>query len=232
MPGGSRVEGATRRTRAPMAASRIMLERATRECRMSPQIATMSPSMRPLLRRIVSASRSAWVGCSCAPSPALTTEQSTFCARRCTAPAAWWRTMMMSGRMALRVTAVSMSVSPFFTEDEATDMFITSAPSRLPAISKDDCVRVEGSKKRLIWVRPRRVDFFFSTCRLTSTCSSARSSKRLNVQWRQPLDAEQMAMGKNGAGGGAHLKAMAIGRSGRRRQAGSANAQTLVATLE
>ena len=41
MPAGSRVEGATRRTRAPSAASRMMLERATRECRMSPQIATV-----------------------------------------------------------------------------------------------------------------------------------------------------------------------------------------------
>ena len=64
--------------RAPSAFSRMMLERATRECRMSPQIATTSPSMRPLLRRMVSASSSAWVGCSCAPSPALTTEQSTL----------------------------------------------------------------------------------------------------------------------------------------------------------
>ena len=132
--------------------------------------------MRPLLRRMVSASSSAWVGCSCAPSPALTTEQSTFCARRCTAPAAWWRTTMMSGRMALSVIAVSISVSPFFTEEDATDMFITSAPSRLPASSKEDCVRVEASKNRLICVRPRRVAFFFSTWRLTSTASSARSS--------------------------------------------------------
>ena len=88
MPGGSRVEGATSRTRAPKVASSSMLERATRECRMSPQIATVRPSIPPLLRRMVSASRSAWVGCSWAPSPALTTEQSTFCASRCTAPAA------------------------------------------------------------------------------------------------------------------------------------------------
>ena len=84
--------------------------------------------------------------------------------------------MMMSGRMALSVIAVSTSVSPFFTEDEATAMFMTSAPRRLPAISNEDCVRVEGSKKRLICVRPRRVVFFFSTCRLTSTASLARSS--------------------------------------------------------
>ncbi len=91
------------------------------------------------------------------------TEQSTLRASRCTAPADWWRTTMMSGRMAFSVAAVSIRVSPFFTEDEATDMFITSAPSRLPAISKEDCVRVEGSKNRLIWVRPRKVVRFFST---------------------------------------------------------------------
>ena len=36
-------------------------------------------------------------------------------------------------------------------------MFITSAPRRLPASSNEACVRVEGSKKRLICVRPRRV---------------------------------------------------------------------------
>ena len=77
--------------------------------------------------------------------------------------------MMMSGRIAFNVAAVSRSVSPFFTEEEDTDMFITSAPSRFPAISKEDCVRVEGSKKRLIWVRPRKVAAFFSTCRDKAT---------------------------------------------------------------
>ena len=59
--------------------------------------------------------------------------------------------------MALSVIAVSTTVSPFFTDEEATDMFITSAPSRLPASSNEDCVRVEASKKRLISVRPRSV---------------------------------------------------------------------------
>ena len=51
--------------------------------------------------------------------------------------------------MALRVIAVSMSVSPFFTEDWATDMFITLAPRRLPASSKLAWVRVEASKKHV-----------------------------------------------------------------------------------
>ena len=79
--------------------------------------------------------------------------------------------------MALSVAAVSISVSPFFTEDEATDMFITSAPRRLPASSKEDWVRVEGSKNRLIWVRPRKADDFFSICRLKAMWSSASSSR-------------------------------------------------------
>ena len=51
----------------------------------------------------------------------------------------------MSGRIAFSVIAVSISVSPFFTEELATDMFITSAPSLFPASSNEDCVRVEAS---------------------------------------------------------------------------------------
>ena len=58
--------------------------------------------------------------------------------------------------MAFNVSAVSISVSPFLTDDELTDMFMTSAPRRLPASSKEDWVRVEASKNRLICVRPRK----------------------------------------------------------------------------
>ncbi len=101
------------RTLAPSVFSTLMLERATRECRISPQMATTRPAIRPLARRIVRASSRAWVGCWWAPSPALITEQSTFWESSSTAPAAWWRTTMMSGRMALSVIAVSISVSPF-----------------------------------------------------------------------------------------------------------------------
>ena len=79
--------------------------------------------------------------------------------------------------MALSVIAVSISVSPFLTLDAPTAMFITSAPSRLPASSNEDWVRVEASKKRLIWVRPRRDERFFSTWREIATASSERSSK-------------------------------------------------------
>ena len=84
--------------------------------------------------------------------------------------------MMMSGCIALSVIAVSISVSPFLIEDDEADMFITSAPSRLPASSKEACVRVETSKNRLICVRPRNVVRFFSTCRFNSTNSSAKSN--------------------------------------------------------
>ena len=145
MRAGSRVEGPTAPQIRAERAEQEKLERATRECSMSPQIATLSPSMRPLLRRMVSASSSACVGCSCAPSPALTTEQPTFCARRC-------------DRAGLRM-AHDNDVGPhgvqrhrgveqrfaLASEDCATDMFMTSAPSLLPAISKDAWVRVEAS---------------------------------------------------------------------------------------
>ena len=40
---------------------------------------------------------------------------------------------MMSGRIAFSVIAVSISVSPFFTLELPTAMFMTSAPRRLPA---------------------------------------------------------------------------------------------------
>ena len=48
-----------------------MLERATRLCAMSPMMATRRPSSVGRRSRMVRASSSAWVGCSCVPSPAL-----------------------------------------------------------------------------------------------------------------------------------------------------------------
>src|ERR1017187_946593 len=212
MPGGSNVEGATTRTRAPMALSRMMLERATRECRMSPQIATSRPSMPPLLRRMVRASSSAWVGCSCEPSPALMTEQSSLLASSSTAPEALWRTTRMSGCMALSVIAVSISVSPLRMEDELVDMFITSAPSRLPASSNEEWVRGEASKNRLIWVRPRSEVRFFSTWRLSSTNSSPRSSRpEISVAERLWIPNRCRWLRTNEARGGRNAAAAGVG---------------------
>ncbi len=64
-----------------------MFDRATRLWVMSPQMATTSPSNRPLWARIVEQSSSAWVGCSWAPSPALTTEARMWRANMAAAPA-------------------------------------------------------------------------------------------------------------------------------------------------
>ena len=82
-----------------------------------------------------------------------------------------------SARMALSVIAVSISVSPFFTLLVAACMLTTSAPSRLPAISKLSSVRVEFSKKALMIVRPLRRSVVFWLCRFSSTHCSA-SSRR------------------------------------------------------
>ena len=119
MPGGSRVDGPI--DPHPRAQRVEQDDVGPRHPRMQDVAADRHhrPGCRPLLRRMVSASSSAWVGCSCAPSPALTTEQSTLRASRCTAPAAWWRTTIMSGRMAFSVIAVSISVSPFLMEEDA-----------------------------------------------------------------------------------------------------------------
>src|SRR6185437_954556 len=159
----------------PMMLRSWMLERATRLCRMSPQMATTRPLSEPLRRRMVSASSSAWVGCSWLPSPALMTAQLTFSERSCTAPDSGWRTISTSGCMAFSVIAVSIIVSPFLIELPLTDMLMTSPPSRLPASSNEVRVRVEFSKKRLMIVRPRIAERFLSAWRLGSTWLSARS---------------------------------------------------------
>ena len=71
MPGGTSVGGPQSQTSAPSLVSSSTFERRTRLCSRSPAIATFSPAMRPLCWRIVKASSSACVGCSCMPSPAL-----------------------------------------------------------------------------------------------------------------------------------------------------------------
>ena len=50
-------------------------------------------------------------------------------------------------------------------------MLITSADSHLPAISKEDRVRVESSKKRLTTVRPRSAGSFLTGRPCTSDIS-------------------------------------------------------------
>ena len=144
------VRGPTRFTVAPIACSKRIFDRATREWIMSPHIAMRRPSSLPFARRIVRASNRACVGCSCDPSPALRTAQETFCDSRFTAPEDPCRTTSKSGFMAFSVTAVSTSVSPLLIEEAERFIFMTSAPSRLPASSNELWVRVELSKNKLI----------------------------------------------------------------------------------
>ena len=165
---GSSVGGPISRIRFSIFPSSIRFDRATRECAMSPQIATVSPLSLPLARRIVRASSRAWVGCSWRPSPAFSTAQLTFCASRSAAPELGCLTTRRSGCMALSVSAVSISVSPFLTELAPTAMFITSAPRRLPASSKEACVRVEFSKNMLICVIPASASECLRASRLRS----------------------------------------------------------------
>lgn len=53
-----------------------------------------------------------------------------------------------------------MRDSPLVTEELEAEIFIASADNRLAAISNDVRVRVDGSKKKLIMVLPRRVGTF------------------------------------------------------------------------
>src|SRR3569832_568527 len=101
---------------------------------------------------------------------------------------------MQSGAIASRLRAVSSSVSPFVTLEVETLTFTASADRRLAAISKEVLVRVDGSKKRLITVRPRSAGTFLisrlETSRKLSAVSSRWvispvSSSRIPSRWRR-----------------------------------------------
>ena len=121
---------------------------------------TLRPAILPFFSRMVKVSRSACVGCSCAPSPALTTQALRKRERKWGAPVALWRMMMMSALRASRLRAVSLRVSPFLSEEASAEKLMTSAVRRWAASSKLMRVRVEGSMKRLTTVLPRRAGTF------------------------------------------------------------------------
>ena len=90
------------------------------------------------------------MGCSLQPSPALITAQFTFLDNKFAAPESPCLMTKISGCIAFKVIAVSISVSPFLIAEFETFMFMTSAPSLFPASSKDERVLVELSKNKLI----------------------------------------------------------------------------------
>ena len=91
----------------------------------------------------------ALAGCLCAPSPAETTAQPTWRARKLGAPLAAWRTTSTSGRMASRFFAVSSRVSPLVVDDWAAVQLSESAESTLAAISNELRVRVGGLEEQV-----------------------------------------------------------------------------------
>src|SRR6185436_16306798 len=115
------------------------------------------------------------VGCAWRPSPAFTTCSCglTWRAMRNGAPDEAWRTTKMSACIAERFATVSSSDSPLVAEETAMLRLITSADRRLAAISKVVRVRVEGSKKRLKTLLPRRSGTFFTSRSVTPANDSA-----------------------------------------------------------
>src|SRR5712692_3921760 len=215
IPRGISGGGPTSVTRAPIRTSAWMFERATRECRTSPTIATCSPSILPSSSSIVYRSSRACVGCWCLPSPALTTCAPVSEATSCGAPICGWRMTITSGSYASRVSAVSFSDSPLSTAEPAALIDITSAESRFAASSKLDDVRVDDSKKRLTTVRPRSVgSFFISRSSDRAKLRAVPSSRTTSSRVRSAIEIRCRRGG--GAGGGSSspmtwISALAMG---------------------
>ena len=83
----------------------------------------------------------------------------------------------MSTFMASMVWMVSARLSPFTTEEVEPPMEMLSAESLFSASSKELLVRVEGSRKRLTMVRPRRAGTFLMTRALLTDSKAAAVSR-------------------------------------------------------
>ena len=119
-----------------------MFELATRLWRMSPQIATVSaldPAQPPPDGQRVEQGLGRMLAAAVAGIDHRAVHHSATSAA---APSASWRMTRMSGRIALRVSAVSIRLSPLRTLDAAGWKLETCAPSLLPAISNEKSVRV------------------------------------------------------------------------------------------
>ena len=79
-------------------------------------------------------------------------------------------------------------------------MFITSAPSRLPASSNEACVRVEASKNMLISVRPRKRARLLLDLAVELDEFLGEIEQADDVVVRKPLDAQQMALAEHERG--------------------------------
>ena len=131
-------------------------------------ITTFFPLTPPRVCLMEKESSRAWVGCSCAPSPALTMRALTCLARKSPAPSFGCLITMMSTFIDRMLLTVSIRDSPFLTEDWAAEKLMMSADSLFSASSKESLVRVLFSKKRLAIVMSRREGTFLIGLLITS----------------------------------------------------------------
>ena len=200
---GSKVRGAIRRTRAPIFDSRLDVgarhAAVQRRRRRSPPSGLRSS---PRRRRMVSASSRAWVGCSWLPSPALTTQQSSLRDSISAAPESWWRTTRMSGRMALSVVAVSISVSPLET-DEVLHRHVHHVGAQPLARQLERALGAGGGLEEQVdeGAALEQGDFF-SLARPSATYSSRQIEQRGDLADRKAFDSKQMACLEDRCGAG------------------------------
>ena len=119
------------------------------------------------------------------------------------------------GPHGVSVVAVSISVSPLETDEVLTDMFITSAPSRLPASSKLDWVRVEASKNRLMRVRPLSRAVFLSVARPCDHIGLGQVEQGGDFGERKAFDPKRWLEGRIGVASGDVIKAGLIAPDGK-----------------
>src|SRR4051812_18529384 len=102
------------------------------------------------------------------------------------APEEVWRTTKMSACIAERLATVSSSDSPLLCDETAMFRLMTSAERRLAAISKVVRVRVDGSKKRLKTLLPRKSGTFFTSRSVTPAKDSAVSRICVRISRGRP----------------------------------------------
>ena len=165
---GTNVPGPATRTFAPSFCQQMNIRAGNAAMNDVAENRDLEPFILPLCSRIVIASSSACVGCSFAPSPALTI------AACLPLQADEARLLNMTNDNTVRchrieIQCVSISVSPFVRLDVETLIFSASAERRFAAISND--VRSSGrvSKKRLMMVLPRSVRDLFDLARVDLT---------------------------------------------------------------
>jgi len=93
--------------------------------------------------------------------------------------------------MAFSVTAVSDQRLALAHRGRGHRMVHDIGAQPLPAISNEELVRVEASKNRLTWVRPRKEVRFFVDLAVELDISSERFEQAGDIVRRKALDAQQ-----------------------------------------